>query len=204
MDKRAQPNPPAKKHVATSKAKAPAAPTVEEQIQALRQDLEGQINSLKTDLADKDAQLQQAQQAAADAQAAAAKAEAAATAQQQAVTDNTAAVTTLQSTVTDLKGTPGSLVTTISDETPRSRRPSPTPATLHYKGITLTPGGFWRLKLFTAPRPPAATFPPPSARFPYEGADAYSLSEFYGSARQSRVTLMAEGKTSWGTSARLL
>ena len=25
------------------------------------------------------------------------------------------------------------------------------------------------------------------------------LSEFYGSARQSRVSLLAEGKTSWGT-----
>jgi hypothetical protein len=29
---------------------------------------------------------------------------------------------------------------------------------------------------------------------PYEHADAYSLSEFYGSARQSRVSMMAEGK----------
>ena len=34
---------------------------------------------------------------------------------------------------------------------------------------------------------------------PYEHADAYSLSEFYGDARQSRVTLMAEGKVNWGT-----
>ena len=34
---------------------------------------------------------------------------------------------------------------------------------------------------------------------PYEGADAYSLSEFYGSARQSRLSLLAEGKTNWGT-----
>ena len=39
---------------------------------------------------------------------------------------------------------------------------------------------------------------------PYEGADAYSLSEFYGSARQSRVTLMAEGKIQLGHAARLL
>ena len=38
------------------------------------QDFQGQINGLKTDLANKDAQLKQAQQAAADAQAAADKA----------------------------------------------------------------------------------------------------------------------------------
>ena len=34
---------------------------------------------------------------------------------------------------------------------------------------------------------------------PYEHADAYSLSEFYGTARQSRVALMAEGKTGSAT-----
>ncbi len=34
---------------------------------------------------------------------------------------------------------------------------------------------------------------------PYEHADAYALSEFYGTARQSRVALMAEGKTGSAT-----
>jgi len=93
-------NVPVKKHTATKTAakkdKKPAAPAVEEQIQALRQELTGQINGLKNDLAAKNEQLQKAQQAAADAQAAADKAQAAASAQQQAVTDNSAAVTTLQ------------------------------------------------------------------------------------------------------------
>ena len=58
-----------KKHA----AKKPPKPTVEEQINALRQEFQGQIDSLKSDLATKDAQLKQAQQAAADAQAAAQK-----------------------------------------------------------------------------------------------------------------------------------
>ena len=40
---------------------------------------------------------------------------------------------------------------------------------------------------------------PAFSALPYEHADAYRLSEFYGSAGQSRVTLMAEGKVSWGT-----
>ena len=39
---------------------------------------------------------------------------------------------------------------------------------------------------------------------PYEHADAYALSEFYGTARQSRVALMAEGKTGNGNPPRLL
>ena len=92
-------------------------PTVEDQIQALRQEFQGQIDGLKTDLANKDTQLRQAQQAAADAQAAAAKAQAAADAQQQTLTDNTTAVSTLQGTVGDLKANAVSLATTVSDET---------------------------------------------------------------------------------------
>ena len=61
---------PAKKHVTK---KQPPKPTVEDQINALRQEFQGQIDGLKSDLAAKDAQLKQAQQTAADAQAAATK-----------------------------------------------------------------------------------------------------------------------------------
>jgi len=192
------PTPPAKKHVVTKKAKKPEAPAVEDQIQDLRRDLESQINSLKTDLADKDAQLKKAQQTAADAQAAADRAQAAASAQQQAVSDNAAAVTTLQSTVTDMKAANVSIVQTISDETANIKKSIANPSVLHYKGITLAPGGYvagetvWRSKATGGDIPTAFN------ALPYEGADAYSLSEFFGSARQSRVTLMAEGKTSWG------
>ena len=122
---------PAKKHAARKAAK-PKGPTVEEQIQALRQEMQGQIDSLKNNLADKDAQLKQAQQAAADAQAAAAKAQQAADAQQQAVTDNTAAVSTLQSTVTDMKANQrfaGFHDVRRDSRRSRSRSPIPAPCT---------------------------------------------------------------------------
>ncbi len=97
-------NAPGEEARCNQEAKTPPPPTVAEQIQTLRQDLENQINSLKTDLADKDAQLKKAQQAAADAQAAADRAQAAATTGQQAVSENAAAVSTLQSTVTGHEG----------------------------------------------------------------------------------------------------
>ncbi|HME57388.1 MAG TPA: hypothetical protein VKF63_03560, partial [Terracidiphilus sp.] len=192
-------NPPAKKHVVTAKAKAPAKLTVEEQIQALRQELEGQINSLKNDLAAKDAQLKAAQQAAIDAQAAAAKAETAAEAQQQAVTENTSAVNKLQSTVSDLKGTQVSLATTVSDETAKIKKDIANPTTLHYKGVNLTPGGFLAGETIYRTKATGGDIPTAFNALPYEGADAYRLSEFFGSARQSRITLSVDGKTSWGT-----
>jgi hypothetical protein len=191
--------PSAKKSVAAKKAKKPASPTVEEQIQALRHDLERQINGLKTDLADKDAQLKKAEQTAAEAQAAAAKAEAAAAAQNQAVSDNAAAVTTLQTTVTDLKGNQASLATTVSDETSAIKKSVANPSVLHYKGINLTPGGFVAAETVYRSKATGGDIPTAFSAIPYEGADAYSLSEFFGSARQSRISLLAEGKTNWGT-----
>jgi hypothetical protein len=202
--------PPVKKHVATKKTEAPspveekrlrtpAEPSVANQIQELRHDLESQINDLKNDLAMKDAQLKQAQQAASAAQASAAKAQAAAEAQQQAVTDNAAAVSTLQSSVTDLKGNQASLATTVSDETTKIRKDFANPSALHFKGINLTPGGFVAAETVYRTKATGGDIPTAFSSIPYEGADAYSLSEFYGSARQSRLTLLAEGKTSWGT-----
>ena len=189
---------PAKKHVAARK-KQPPKPTVQEQIESLRQEFQGQIDSLKTDLAAKDAQLKQAQQTAADAQTAAAKAEADATSQQQATTENAAAVTTLQSTVTDLKANNVSLATTVSDESASIKKAINNPSVLHYKGIGLTPGGYVAGETVYRSKATGGDIPTAFNAIPYEHADAYSLSEFYGSARQSRVTLMAEGKTNWGT-----
>jgi len=194
---------PVKKHTATrtaaKKEMKPASPAVEEQIQALRQELTGQINGLKNDLAAKDEQLQKAQQAAADAQAAAEKAQAAASAQQQAVTDNAAAVTTLQSSVSDLKGNQASLAATVSDETTKIKKAIDSPSVLHYKGITLAPGGYLTGETVFRTKATGGDIPTAFSSIPYESADAYSLSEFFGSARQSRFTLMAEGKTNWGT-----
>jgi hypothetical protein len=192
------PKPPVKKHV-PAKAKTPPPATVADQIQSLREEFQGQINSLKTDLADKDVQLKRAQQAAADAQAAADKAIAASSAQNQAVTDNAAAVTTLQSTVTDMKAANVSIVTTISDETSAIKKAIANPTALHYKGITLTPGGYAAGETVYRSKATGGDIPTAFTSIPYEQADAYQLSEFFGSARQSRLTLMAEGKNSWGT-----
>jgi len=104
--------PPVKKHLATQKAKTPPAPTVEEQIQTLRRELESQavqIESLKSGLAEKDAQLKKAEREAADAQAAAARAEAASAAQQKAVSETAAAVARINQAAKSLAATENAL-----------------------------------------------------------------------------------------------
>ncbi len=111
--------PQAKKHTATKREKTPPPPSVADQINALRQEFQSQIDALKSSLAEKDARLRQAQQTATEAQAKADKAEADAMAQQQAqqklTEQNAAAVATLQSTVNDLHTNTVDLVGTIQD-----------------------------------------------------------------------------------------
>src|SRR6202034_2735898 len=186
--------PPAKKHVAKKPA-APAGPTVQQQIDDMKQQFQGEIDGLKADLATKDEQLQKAQQAAADAQAAAAKAEADATAQQQAATDNAAAVSTLQSTVSDLKLNAVSLATTVSDDNAAIKKQIATPDAIHFKGVNLSFTGSF-LAAETVWRS-AATGSDVNTSFtgvPLQSADAAQQSEFYGSGRQSRLAFKATGK----------
>ncbi|MGA2834195.1 MAG: hypothetical protein ABSE55_14090 [Terracidiphilus sp.] len=197
---------PLKKHAETNKVKIPPSPSIEAQVQALREELEGENNSLKTDLAVKDAQLQKAQQVAADAQAAAARAEAAAAraeaavnAQQQAATENTTAVTTLQAAVTDLKGTQAFLATAVSDETAKLKKEIANPTILRYKGISIAPYGFIAGESAYRAKATGGEMATPFSALPYEGADAYSMSEMYISGRQTRPGVIFEGKTNWGT-----
>ena len=103
-------------HKTTRKAAAPKKPSVESQIQSLREDMETQIQQLKQQLADRDQQLQQAQQAAAAAQAAAAQAQQQAQQQSGVLTENTQAVSSLQGAVSDLKTNNTSLATTVQED----------------------------------------------------------------------------------------
>jgi hypothetical protein len=177
------------------KAEKPKGPTVEEQIQQLRQEMQSQIDGLKSDLATKDEQLKQAQESAAEAQAAAAKAQEAASAQQQAVTENNSAVTTLQSTVTDLKANSTSLAATVSDETAAIKKQIANPDELHFKGITLSPTGSF-IAAETVWRQ-GATGGGLNTQFtgvPLQNSDYAKLTEFQGTGRQSRLALKAIGK----------
>jgi Skp family chaperone for outer membrane proteins len=186
--------PAAKKHVVRKPA-APPQPSVADQIQALRVEMQTQIDSLRSDLTAKDAQLRQAQQDAADARAAANKAEADAQAQQQTFTDNASAVSTLQSTVSDLKSNQLSLATTVSDETTTLKKAIGSPDAINYKGVTLSPNGSF-IEAATVWRQGATgdDINTGATSVPLQNADGAQMSEFFGSARQSRIALKFSGK----------
>jgi len=191
----AQSGTPAKKHVASKKAAAASGPTVQEQIQALRQEMQGQIDALKSDVSAKDAELQQAKQAAADAQAAAAKAEADAQAQQQAVSDNAAAVSTLQSSVKDINANTVSLIDTVSTETGNLKKAVNSPDVIHFKGATLSfTGSFLAAETVWRQGATGGDINTPFTGVPLANSDAAKLSEFFGSGRQSRLAFKAQAK----------
>lgn len=175
-------------------AKKPAGPTVEEQIKELHDQMQTQIDTLKQELADRDAKLaaaqQSAQSAASQAQAAASQAQAAAT----AASSSTDAVNNLQGAVADLKTT----TTTVETEQKDLKKQVMEPATLHYKGITLTPNGFLAAETVYRQRGIGGDINTQFTGIPYSGVSQGTLSEFNMSGRQSRIALLAEGKTdSW-------
>ena len=191
--------PPTTQAKSTKARKAPK-PTVEEQIQALREEFLDQLDSLKRDLAARDAALKKTQQAAAEAQAAAAKAEADAGVQQQANSDNAAAVSTLKNTVDDVKNANAAVVSSLTDETTAIKKAIASPDALNYKGITISLAGSF-IEAATAWRSAATGggINTPFTGVPLQNSDAAQLSEFFGSGRQSRLAIKAQGKPPWGT-----
>lgn len=175
-------------------AAKPAGPSVQSQIDELKSQLQSQVQNLQQQLSAKDAQLQQAQQAAAAAQQAAQQAQQAAQAAQAANSDNTQAVSSLQGAVTDLKTNNASLVQTVQD-TQKQITVAEHPDILRYKGITLNPAGsFLAGETVYRTQATGSDIPTPFNSLPLNASDYSQLSEFYGTGRQSRIALLAEGK----------
>jgi hypothetical protein len=185
------------KRTTARKAPVPKKPSVESQIQSLREDMQTQIQQLKQQLNDRDAQLQQAQQAAAAAQAAATQAQQEAAQQQSALTENTAAVSNLQGAVTDLKTNNVSLASTVQEEQAKVEKQINFPDTIHYKGVTLSAtGSFLEAATVWRQRATGGDINTQFNGIPLNAANAGQYSEFYGSGRQSRIALLASGKVS--------
>jgi len=65
---------------------------------------------------------------------------------------------------------------------------------IHFKGITITPGGFAAAEFVRRSRALGSDVPTPFNSLTMPGASQSSLSEFFGSARQSRPTIYVDGR----------
>jgi len=132
----------------------------------------------------KDQGIQQAQTAATDAAGIANAAQASASSQQ-------AAVTELKGNVTDLQGAVANTVVNLQET---QKQMSESPLALHYKGVTITPGGFLAAEFVRRSRALGADINTPFNSVTMPGASQSAMSEFFGSGRQSRISMLVEGR----------
>jgi hypothetical protein len=156
------------------------------------------VDGLEQEVQELKRQLQQSNQTAEAAKADAAQARKELESAQQVVGHNDQQVATLQSAVSDLKSTSTSIVETVQAEQ-TAQRALEHPDSLHFKGIELKPGGFLAAETVDRQRAVGGDVNTPFASIPFAGTTAGVLSEFNASGRQSRVSLLAEGKLSKST-----
>ena len=183
--------PPAKaKKAKTAKAVKPAQESKEalaiRELQDKMAAQQAQIDALNQQLAQKNAALADTQSAAATAQSQAA----AATAQSQAD-----AVTGLKTNVTDLQNANAGLATTISATKTELNDKIDSPAALHYKGVTITPGGFAAFEGVWRERSVNSDINTPLNSIPFPSANEGHTSELNFSGRQSRLSALIEANT---------
>ena len=188
----------AKRHVRVKKS---VRPSVQSEIESLRTDLQsqkGQIDNLQQQLSARDAQLQQVQQQSqAAVQQATQQAQDAIAAQQSINAQNTTAVSSLQSSVTDLQQNTTTLATTVQTNQETIKKEVENPDLVHYKGVGIGfTNSFIEFATVDRTRATGGGIDTSFLATPLPASDAGHLSEFFASARQSRLAISAIGKLS--------
>jgi len=135
----------------------------------MRQSLEAQqqqIRQLQDELAKRDSQIGDARSAAAAADAKATEAEAKATAVANSTAEVKTTTTTLSSDVSDLKLSNEAVKGAVQDAQKKIVA-AETPSTIHYKGISITPGGFLAAETVTRTRGMSADINTPFTGDPF-------------------------------------
>jgi hypothetical protein len=146
-----------------------------------------QIQELRDALQRKDQAVMQAQSTAADAASNAAAAQAQASQQQQTVVQ-------LNSDVSDLKNNVTNTALSVQETQKNVNNALENPLALHYKGITITPGGFLAAEFVRRSRALGADINTPFNSLTMPGASQSTIGEFYGSGRQSRISALVTGQ----------
>jgi len=196
----AKPAAPAKPKAAKAADKSDSAIAAE--IEELRQAVQAQqeqLQMLKEELAKRDRQIDEARDAAAAANARAAEASTKAT---EAVNTTAAVKTTadtLNTKVADLSASNDALKTTVATAANLNGAggqgdEEKGPASIRFKGITITPGGFIAAETVYRNRGTGSDVNTPFNSIPYPQNSLSQVSEFNAGGRQSRLSVLFEGK----------
>jgi hypothetical protein len=172
-------------------------PTVSDQLNELKLAIEAQqqeIRQLSDQVQTRDSRIQQLEQRIDQSQAAATQAQSKADSAASQTADQQQTVVALKSDVTDLKTTATNNAMTLQETQKSIREAIDSPLAIHYKGITITPGGFLAAESVYRNRALGSDVNTPFNSVNMPGAGQNAISEFFGSGRQSRISMLAEGK----------
>lgn len=159
-----------------------------------------QILYLENELKGRDAQLQQLQQQITQTQQQVSQTQATvkeAVQESESASAKSAPVEQLDQVkkdVDDLKGNASAMALNLQETQRNTREQVESPLALHFKGVTITPGGFMALETVYRNRALGADINTPFNGIQFPGSGQNALSEFYASGRQSRISMLAEGK----------
>jgi hypothetical protein len=199
----AKPATPAKPKAATKADKSDSAIAAE--IEELRQALQAQqeqLTLLKEELAKRDRQIDEARDAAAAANSRAAEAATKATEAANTTAEVKSNEATLNTKVADLKASNEELKTTVAttaaaanvDGQGGSNGSDEGPATIRYKGVSITPGGFLAAETVYRTRATDSDIATPFTATPFQAANIAHVSENNFTGRQSRLSMLVQGK----------
>src|ERR1700686_2835991 len=178
---------------ATPKA---SGPTISTQLSEMKQAIDAQqqqIRQLSDLVQGRDQKIQQLEQRLDQSQTVATQAQTKADTAVAQTAEQEQTVATLKNDVTDLKSGVTNSVLNLQ-ETQKRIGELESPLAIHFKGITITPGGFMAAESVYRKRALGADINTPFNSVSMPGSGQNAISEFYGSGRQSRVSLLAEGK----------
>jgi hypothetical protein len=171
-------------------------PNISEQLSEMKTAIEAQQQQIKrlSDLVEtREQKIQQLEQRLDQSQAVATQAQTKADTVAAQTAEEQETVMALKSDVTDLKtGATGSALNL--QETQKRIGGLESPLALRFKGITITPGGFLAAESVYRTRALGADINTPFNGLNMPGSGQNAISEFFGSGRQSRVSMLAEGK----------
>src|SRR6202140_638595 len=178
---------------ATPKA---SGPTISTQLSEMKQAIDAQQQQIKqlSDLVQsRDQKIQQLEERLDQSQTVATQAQTKADTAVAQTAEQEQTVATLKNDVTDLKSGVTNSVLNLQ-ETQKKIGELEIPLAIHFKGITITPGGFMAAESVYRNRALGADINTPFNSVSMPGSGQNAISEFFVSGRQSRVSLLAEGK----------
>jgi hypothetical protein len=180
----------------TKKKAAAKVDAVATQLNELKQAIDAQqqqIRQLSDQIQSRDQQIQSLQQKLDQSQTAVTAAQSKADAAASEASEQGQTVSALKSDVADLKTNHTSTVLTLQ-ETQKAIHEVESPVAIHYKGITITPGGYAAAETVYRARAASADINTPFTGIPYTSNELSRVSEANFTARQSRISLLGESK----------